>query len=93
MRLSSLIHAGCCDGACWSFGDSGFLFSAFSNQLDLVGLQRFDGLGGDVSSACDWLSLNVDATDLLRLWRGSAGLTNSGFSPPSTASLVMVALL
>jgi hypothetical protein len=33
-----------------TFGDSG-LFNALSNQLDLVGLHRFDGLGGDVSSA------------------------------------------
>ena len=77
------------------FGDSGF-FSALSSQLDLVGLHRFDGLGGDVSSSgssCGFfVGLNVEATDLLRLWYGRAGLTNS-CSSLSTASFVMVRLL
>lgn len=90
IRLSSLIHAGCCGGACCGFGDSG-LFSALSNQLDFVGLQRLEGLGGDVSSCGGWPSLKVDAIDLLRLWRGIAGLTNSGFCGLSAASLVVLA--
>jgi hypothetical protein len=32
-----------------NLGESG-LFSALSSQLDLVGLQRLEGLGGEVSS-------------------------------------------
>jgi hypothetical protein len=66
MRLISDIQAGWAGGGCFNLGDSG-LFNALSNQLDLLGLHRFDGLGGDVSSGCSLGSLNVEATDLLRL--------------------------
>jgi hypothetical protein len=70
MRLISAIHAGWAGGACFGLGDSGLL-SALSNQLDFVGLHRFEGLGGDVSS-CDAsfslkVALKVDATDLALL--------------------------
>lgn len=79
MRLISAIQAGCAGGGgCFNLGESGLL-RALSSQLDFVGLQRLEGLGGEVSS-CGWsFSLKVDATDLLRLWlwAGSAGLTNS----------------
>lgn len=59
-----------------------------------MGLHRLEGLGGDVSS-CVWsFSLKVDATDLLLLWSGRAGLTNSSRDLRSgSVSLVMVALL
>jgi hypothetical protein len=66
MRLISAIHAGCAGGGCLSFGESGLL-SALSNQLDLVGLHRFEGEGGDVSSCGSSFAWNDDATDLLRL--------------------------
>lgn len=66
-RLSSAIHAGCCgDAGAIGFGDSG-LFSAFSSQLDFVGLNRFDGLEGRSPSSFWSLLLKVEWTDLLRL--------------------------
>lgn len=94
MRLISAIHAGWAGGACFGFGlgDSGLL-RALSNQLDFVGLHRFEGLGGDVSSCGASFSLKVDATDLALLWRGKAGLTNSSLSGLSFSVPVMVALL
>jgi hypothetical protein len=52
IRLISAIHAGCAGGGCFSLGESGLL-RALSSQLDFVGLHRFEGLGGDVSS-CGW---------------------------------------
>lgn len=50
-------------------GESG-LASALSIQLDLFGLQRFDGLvGGEVAPSCSVLFvMYVEATDLLLLW-------------------------
>lgn len=57
-----------------TFGESGFA-SALSIQLDLLGLQRFDGLPiGDVRPP-SWSAvvLYVDATDLLRLWWRDGG--------------------
>lgn len=59
-----------CDGFVGEiFGESGFA-RALSIQLDLFGLQRFDGLPiGDVSPPSrSAFVLYVDATDLLRLW-------------------------
>lgn len=77
-------------------GESGLL-RALSSQLDFVGLQRLEGLGGEVSSCDGSFSLKVDATDLLRLWlwAGSAGLTNSRGARSSSrvAGRVTVALL
>jgi hypothetical protein len=49
IRLISAIHAGCAGGGCLNLGESGLL-RALSSQLDFVGLHRFEGLGGDVSS-------------------------------------------
>lgn len=93
MRLISAIHAGCAGGGCLSLGESGLL-SALSNQLDFVGLHRFEGLGGDVSSCSCSRSLYVEWTDLLRAWCGSAGLTNSSLEVRSVSRpFIVVALL
>lgn len=74
-------------------GDSGLL-RALSSQLDFVGLHRFEGLGGEVSSWAWSRSWTEDATDLLRLWWGRAGFTNSSRGVLSVSfGLVMVALL
>lgn len=45
----SAIHEGC-DGGGAAFGFSSFCEIFDSSQLDLVGLQRLEGLGGDVRS-------------------------------------------
>jgi hypothetical protein len=93
IRLISAIHAGCAGGGCLGLGESGLL-RALSSQLDFVGLHRFEGLGGDVSSCDCSFSWKDEATDLLRLWCGSAGFTNSSLGVRSVSALfVMVALL
>jgi hypothetical protein len=93
--LISAIQAGCWGGGSLGFGESGLL-SALSSQLDLVGLHRFEGLGGGEFSVDLLSSPNVvveaAVTDFPRVCCGSAGFTNSPLEL-SVNSFVMVILL
>ena len=93
--LISAIQAGCWGGGSLGFRESGLL-SALSSQLDLVGLHRFEGLGGGEFSVDLLSSPNVvveaAVTDFPRLCCGSAGFTNSPLEL-SVNSFVMVILL
>jgi len=85
------IQPGCAFRAVLGLGDSGFV-KALSIQLDFVGLKRLVGLlGGDAAAGSSAVVPYVEATDLLRLWCGNAGLTNT--SSPSLCCVRAVRLL